>query len=152
MAADGEEAGEDFTDGGEPQPGAVPAERLGYRCDDTEFAAAVAVTEAVCHFAGIARRERVDRPVAGNPSDDFRGGHDVGGPPPVGIPDVHVFNEPHDVPVVAGECGEFFDVAVVDPPSDDGIELYREESSRSGGVNSGEDVVEGNVGVGEAGE
>src|SRR5258708_296030 len=104
-----EKAGSELAVGGEPDAGAMAAERLSDRGDEADFTGS-AISEAV--LAGgltalvgdlLERPARVDAPV------DLRGGdYQVARPVAVGIKR-HEFDKAHDDAAIACEFGEGFD-------------------------------------------
>jgi hypothetical protein len=65
--------------------------------DEANLAGAVAVAIARRDLAGMAGRERLDRPARSDRIAQLGRGHDLGCAPPIGHADVHVLDEAHDL-------------------------------------------------------
>src|SRR6266849_4830929 len=109
-----EEAGAELAIGGQPDTGAVAAERLGHRGDEDDFAGCT-VGKAVfaCRLAAFVRY-LLERPSGVDAAMDFRGWHyEAGSPVPVSI-QRHELDKAHDDAGLAGVRGKGFDLIVVD--------------------------------------
>ena len=71
VAAEGEETGVEAALGGDAGPGAVAAEGLRDRGDQADLAGAVAVAPALGDLTAVARIDRLERELGGDPLDDL---------------------------------------------------------------------------------
>src|SRR5438270_1848709 len=127
--------------GRQPCARAAAAERLRHRGDDADLAGAVPVAPAT---RGRVRpgRDRLDRPLRVDATDDLLGGDDVVEPPAVRVADVHVLDEAQHVAGAAEALGGRDDPVVVRAALDDGVDLHR-QAGRGGGVDSLEPAGDG---------
>src|ERR1700677_4774809 len=90
------EAGVEFSFRREARPGAVAAERLSHRRDETDFPGAVVEAPALGHLAEIILRDWMHRPARGDARRELaRGDHHVR-TPGISIAHVHQLDEAHD--------------------------------------------------------
>ena len=133
MPGGGEQAGVELAVGRQARSSAVAAKRLSDRRDHADLPLPIAEAPAASDLAAIVRLSRLQGQLGVDAADDLGGGDDVVRAPAVGRANVHVFDEPHDQAVGAGEAGELDQAVVVDAPLDDRVQLDRPQPGLLGG-------------------
>src|SRR5688500_6861041 len=122
---------------------AIAAERLAHRTDETDLTRPVDEAVARRDLAPILRFEGAQRPPRTDTVAQFRGRHDARALPAVACSDVHVFDEAHDVAVLAREFDQRQDFVLVDVPLHHAVELDRTKAHCLYGLDALEHI--GNV-------
>ncbi len=147
-----EETGVQTAVGGEARTGAVGAERLGDRGDDADLPRAVAVAPPLGDLARVLRLHRLDRHLGVDAPHDLARRDDVVEAPAVRVADVHVLDEPQDVPGAAEVPSHRQDALFVESATDDHVDLHRPQPRRGRRVDAREDPLDGEVDVVHAAE
>ncbi len=138
--------------GGEPGAGAVAAERLGDRGDESDLARAVVEAPALGNLAAVIFRDRVNRPARLDARDELaRRNHHVGAPG-IAVTDVHELDEAYDHRHPAEALDEVEHGMIVDPPLDHRVDLDRREPGGDRGIDAVQHLLERGEAAAHAGK
>src|SRR6202162_2874791 len=141
MVPDRKEASTDLAIGGDPDPAAMPAEGMGHRCNDADFADPIVESVTSGRFTGFARNLDKAAERCHALQDLVQRDHDTGCPD-ASLFERHEFDEAHHHAFLAREFAERYDLVVVEAAHQHAIDLQGIEAFALRGSDSGQDASE----------
>src|SRR5690606_29556546 len=141
-ASAGEQACIEHALRGKPRTCAVPAERIGHRRDETDFAGTIVERITLGYFASVATLHGVNGPTCVYAREELARGHDAVHAPVIAIADIHVLDETHNDPGTAKSLHEIEHGVIVDAALYHRVDLDRCEPGCDGSRNTLEHSLE----------